>query len=125
MYRRQPNPDDANVPGPVYVQRHGCIQRHATCVSSAMGETPEGCMGSQDLDVSWIQTQLTVARWHLDATTSMSAENVRSNLERARQTCENILRLLPHSDLTEAQREEIERALSSLRSRMAATTDPR
>lgn len=61
---------------------------------------------------------------NLDATTSMSAENVRSNLERARQTCDGIVRALAHSDLTETQREEIERALSSLRSRMAATTEP-
>lgn len=78
-----------------------------------------------DSEISWIQTQLTVARWHLDATTSMPAEKVRSHLERARQTCENIARALSQLSLTEPERDEIEQSLSSLRSRMAAATELR
>ncbi|HTX24547.1 MAG TPA: hypothetical protein VMD03_07820 [Steroidobacteraceae bacterium] len=77
-------------------------------------------MGSQDQDLSSIQTQLTAARWHLDAAVSAPAEAVPHSLQRARDSYESIVGSLSRLNLTAEQRAHLERELSALRSRLEA-----
>jgi hypothetical protein len=77
-------------------------------------------MGAMDRDITWIQTQLTMARWYLDAAVSAGAESVRQHVERARQTYEGIRRALTHLDMNIEDRKQIEKALLALGERIAA-----
>jgi hypothetical protein len=78
-------------------------------------------MGATDRDITWIQTQLTMGRWYLDAAASASAEFARNYLERARRTYEGILQSLSQLDLSSEERELIGKAVSTLGERIAAT----
>jgi hypothetical protein len=77
-------------------------------------------MGSQDHDLSSIQTQLTAARWHLDAAVSAAAGDVPQSVQRARQIYDSIVRSLAKLSLTPEQRANVERELLALRSRLEA-----
>lgn len=71
-------------------------------------------MGTDDRDISSVQTLLTVARWHLDASVYSAADAARRHRERARHTYDSIRRLLSELTVSPAEREEIEREISSL-----------
>jgi len=77
-------------------------------------------MDAMERDITWIQTQLTMARWYLDAAVSAGAESVHQHVDRARQTYEGIRRALTHLDINTEDREPIEKALSALHERIAA-----
>ena len=75
-------------------------------------------MGTQQHDITWVQTQLTVARWHLDAALSTTAEAAQRNLQRSCRICESTTNALSHLDVPAKQREEFERELAAIRSRV-------
>lgn len=77
-------------------------------------------MGTQQHDVTWIQTQLTVARWHLDAALSASTEAAHHNAQRSCHVCESAMNALSHLSVPAEQREEFERELAAIRSRLEA-----
>jgi hypothetical protein len=80
----------------------------------------EAAMGTKDHDISSIRTQLTAARWYLDAAVGAAADVALRNLRRAGQIYSEIAGWLDRSHLTGDQREEIERELSAVRSRLEA-----
>ena len=65
-----------------------------------------------------IRTQLTVARWHLDAAISSDAESAREHQQRAREAFEEAVRVLARTELDTAQRQGVEQELFALRSRL-------
>jgi len=67
-----------------------------------------------------IRTQLTVARWHLDAAISSDAESAREHQQRASEAFEEAVRVLARAELDSAQRLGVERELFALRSRLKA-----
>lgn len=75
-------------------------------------------MAKQDHDISLLRNELTVAHWHLDASVHSGADAMRRHRERARGAYERVLEMLPHLQLSLADREAIERELSALRSRI-------
>lgn len=75
-------------------------------------------METQQHDVTWIQTQVTLARWHLDAALSACTEGAQHNLQRSWQVCESTMNVLSHLDVPAEQREEFERELATIRSRL-------
>jgi hypothetical protein len=75
---------------------------------------------TNDPDISSIRTQLTAVRWHLDAAVGVASDTRLQNLRLARQLYEDLTRSLPHLNLTREQREEVERDLSAIRSRLGA-----
>ena len=82
-------------------------------------------MGGQQYDITWVQTQLTLARWHLDAASSSTTGALQRNLQRSWEVCERALRGLSMMDVPAEQRETIERELGALRSRLQALRDSR
>jgi hypothetical protein len=77
-------------------------------------------MGTMDRDITWIQTQLTMARWYLDAAVTATAESVREHVQRARQSYEGVLQSFSQLDLDGEQREQLEREVSALKARVEA-----
>ncbi len=77
-------------------------------------------MVTYDHDMSSIRTQLTAARWHLDAAVGAASETMLHNLRRARRLYEDVAGSLPNLSLTREQHEEVERELAAIRSRLAA-----
>lgn len=75
-------------------------------------------MGTQQHDIIWVQTQLTVARWHLDAALSTTAEAAQHNLQRCCHVCESTMNAISHGEVPAEQREEFERELAAIRSRL-------
>lgn len=75
-------------------------------------------MGTKCHDLKWIQTQLTLARWYLDAASSAAAEAMRNNLRHAQSMYDVAMRALSQLDVDEDQRASIERELSELRARL-------
>ena len=73
-------------------------------------------MGSQDRDISWIQVQLTVTKWHLDDAMNAVADGAAHKLQRAKLAYLGMIRSLSQAKLTSEERQEIERELSELRS---------
>lgn len=71
-------------------------------------------------DIAWLQTQLTVARWHLDAALSGPIEVTRRNIDRARQAYSGALEALSDLKLPSERRDEIARQLASIRERLQA-----
>jgi hypothetical protein len=77
-------------------------------------------MGTMDDDIAWLQTQLTMARWHLDAALAAPIELARRNIERARQAYDGAREALENLDVTAERRELIARELVSIRERLQA-----
>ncbi len=75
-------------------------------------------MGTRDHDISWIQNQLTLAHWHLDAAVSSDAEGVRRNSKRAKHIYDNVLLAVSQLDLLGSLREEVVRSVALLRIRL-------
>jgi hypothetical protein len=78
----------------------------------------EAVMGTQQRDITWVQTQLTVARWHLDAALSATTEASQRNLERSCHVCESIVNVLSHLQVPAGQRQEFEGQLAAIRYRI-------
>lgn len=74
-------------------------------------------MGTKHHDFTWIQTQLTLTRWYLDAAASAAAEAVHHHLEQAHSIYEITARSLAHLSLDEHERSFVERELAVLRVR--------
>lgn len=66
-------------------------------------------------DFTWIQTQLTLARWYLDAAASAATERVHHHSQQARNVYEATVRSLSRLSLDEQQRNLVARELSALR----------
>lgn len=105
-------------------RRRGC-KRAGTPVPAALSlklvDSPwatEAVMGTQQHDIIWVQTQLTVARWHLDAALSSTAEAALHNLQRSCHVCESTMNALSHLDVPSERREEFEQELAAIRSRL-------
>jgi hypothetical protein len=77
-------------------------------------------MATMDDDIAWLQTQLTVARWHLDAALSAPIEIARRNIDRARQAYDGAHDALRELNLTVERRDIIARELASIRERLQA-----
>ena len=75
-------------------------------------------MKPQNCDLTWIQGQLTLARWHLDAAASSAADAVRHQLQKARDVYERTRISLARADLSEEQLALIERELAAVRVRL-------
>lgn len=77
-------------------------------------------MGANHHDFAWIQTQLTVTRWHLDAAGSAAAEAVRHHVEQAQSVFGVTVGRLAVLQLSTEERDSIERELSEVRARLEA-----
>lgn len=77
-------------------------------------------MRTTDEDIAWLQTQLTVARWHLDAAIAAPIEVARRNIERARQAYDGAREALRDLSLSAERREALARDLASVRERLQA-----
>lgn len=69
-------------------------------------------------DLTWIQTQLTLTRWYLDAAASAAAGAVRHHLQQAQNVYDVTVCSLSQFHLDEGQRASIEQALSDLQARL-------
>jgi hypothetical protein len=70
--------------------------------------------------VEWILTQLTAARWYLDQTVGGDLDAVRRNIESARRTYDDVLRLLPNVALTVEEDLQVQQGLAELQHRLQA-----
>lgn len=77
-------------------------------------------MSSIDDDVKWLQTQLTVARWHLDAAIAAPIEMARRNIDRARQAYEGACEALRELGLTGERYDALSEELDGVRERLQA-----
>ena len=75
-------------------------------------------MGSQGRDISRIEVQLAVAKWHLHDALSATADLALHKLECAKLAYAGLLRSLAEAKLTNKERKEIERELKVLHSRL-------
>lgn len=80
-------------------------------------------MKAEDCDVTWVQTQLTLARWHLHAATSSVAGAVRQRLQQAREVYEMTASTVSRLQLNEEQRTSIEQELATLRFCLESSKD--
>lgn len=74
-------------------------------------------MSTKHHDFRWIQTQLTLARWYLDAAAYAVAGTVHHHVHQAQRTYELTVQSLSQLSLDEPQRSCIERELAALRVR--------
>lgn len=79
-------------------------------------------MEMQHRDFDWIETQLTLARWYLDAAANAAAEAAYHHLQQARNVYEVTVRSLSQLNLDGQQRGRVERELALLRVRLGATS---
>ena len=77
-------------------------------------------MSSIDDDIKWLQTQLTVARWHLDAAIAAPIEIARRNIDRARQAYDGAREALRELGLTGEPHEALSQELKGIRERLLA-----
>lgn len=77
-------------------------------------------MSSIEEDIRWLQTQLTVARWHLDAAIAAPIEMARRNIDRARQAYEGAREALRELGLTGERQQALSQELDSIRERLQA-----
>ena len=77
-------------------------------------------MNSIDDDIKWLQTQLTVARWHLDAAIAAPIEVARRNIDRARQAYEGACEALRELGLTGERHQALSQELKHVRERLQA-----
>lgn len=75
-------------------------------------------MKQQNCDLTWIQGQLTLARWHLDAAANSAADAVRHQMQKARDVYEKTRISLSRAELNDEQRASIERELAAVRVRL-------
>ena len=75
-------------------------------------------MTAQDIDLTWIQTQLTLVRWYLDSAAASAAGAVRHRLAQARDVHETMNSSLARLKLSKEQRASVESELSVLHSRL-------
>lgn len=77
-------------------------------------------MNWTDDDVAWLQTQLTVAKWHLDAALTAPIELARRNIDRARQAYESAREALREIGLTGERYQSLSHELTHIRERLQA-----
>ncbi len=77
-------------------------------------------MGTVDDDIAWLQTQLTVAQWHLDAAVTAPIEAARRNIDKARQAYDSAREAFQELNLSAERRETLARELASLCERLRA-----
>ncbi|MGH8218283.1 MAG: hypothetical protein ACREUT_06925 [Steroidobacteraceae bacterium] len=77
-------------------------------------------MKSIDDDIRWLQTQLTVARWHLDAAVTAPIEIARRNIDRARQSYQAAREALRELGLTGERYQGLADELEAIRERLQA-----
>ncbi|MGH8259883.1 MAG: hypothetical protein ACREUG_09350 [Steroidobacteraceae bacterium] len=75
-------------------------------------------MGPKDDDIAWLQTRLTVARWHLDAALAAPIERARRNIDRARQAYDEVCEALEDLNLPAERRAGLVHELARLRDRL-------
>lgn len=75
-------------------------------------------MGTNDPDITSIRTQLTTARWYLDATVGSRSDRALICLERACHALESARLSLARLDPSHEMREEIEREIASIREQL-------
>jgi hypothetical protein len=75
-------------------------------------------MNSIDDDLAWLQSQLTVARWHLDAAIAAPIEIARRNIERARRAYDGAREALRKAGLTGERHRALTRELDHIRERL-------
>ncbi len=69
-------------------------------------------------DITWLNTQLTMAQWHLDAALAAPVEGARRNIDRARQAYDAAREALRELDLTAERRKELADLLARIRDRL-------
>jgi len=75
-------------------------------------------MRSIEDDIKWLQTQLTVARWHLDAAIAAPIAMARRNIDRARQAYEAAREAFKELDLTGERQQAFAEELKHIRERL-------
>ena len=77
-------------------------------------------MDTSERDIAWLRSQLTVARWHLDAALAAPLERARSNIERARLAYEGAREAFRDLNLTGERHEALAQELARVRERLRA-----
>jgi hypothetical protein len=77
-------------------------------------------MGNELISVDSVLTLLTTASWHLDRAASRSAEEARLDLQAARVSYGEVVRMLPRIHGEPEQIERMHRRLSELEGRLEA-----
>lgn len=77
-------------------------------------------MGTKHHEFEWIQTQLTLTRWHLNAAAHATSETLHRHLHQAHRMYEVTARSLSELSLDGDQRSFIERELAAVRARLDA-----
>jgi hypothetical protein len=77
-------------------------------------------MTSIDDDIKWLQLQLSVARWHLDAAMAAPIEMARRNIDRARQAYDGAREALRELGLTGERQQALSQELKRIRERLQA-----
>jgi hypothetical protein len=77
-------------------------------------------MGNELISVDSVLTLLTTASWHLDRAASRSAEEARLDLQAARVSYDEVIRILPRIHGEPAQIERMQGRLTELENRLAA-----
>jgi len=77
-------------------------------------------MGNELISVDAVLTMLTTASWHLDRAASRSAEEARFDLQAARVSYDEVVRLLPRIHGEPEQIQRMRARLEELESRLTA-----
>ena len=94
-------------------------ERHASCtVLLIKCKKSEIAMDTIERDIAWLRSQLTVARWHLDAALAAPVGMARRNIDRARQAYEGAREALRDLNLSEETHEVLAKELARVRERL-------
>ena len=77
-------------------------------------------MDTIERDIAWVRSQLTVARWHLDAALAAPVEMARRNIDRARQAYEGARQALRELHQMGKRHEALAEELALVRQRLQA-----
>ena len=77
-------------------------------------------MDAIERDIAWLRTQLTVARWHLDAAVAAPVEMARRNIDRARMAYDGAREALRDLNLTGEPHQTLTQELARIRERLQA-----
>jgi len=77
-------------------------------------------MDTIERDIAWVRSQLTVARWHLDAALAAPVEMARRNIDRARQAYEGARQALRELNQTGKRHDALAEELALVRQRLQA-----